>query len=398
MDILYAFHDNLLRNVKNSLFRYLLDAINWEQRMLAIKGPRGSGKTTLMLQYIRYKLNQPREQVLYLTADHYWFYTHTLAETADAFYKNGGRYLFIDEVHKYPRWSRELKNIYDGYPDLRIVFTSSSALDIYRGEADLSRRVITYELPGLSFREFLALTGHGNFTSYTWPDIIQHAPDIAQHITEKIRPLPLFKKYLQYGYLPLFLESTPDEVPLRLSQIINTIIETDLGYIQDYHAGTAFKVKKLLGVVAESVPFKPNIAALARKLDVSRDSIYAWLAHLQNARLLNLLNAKGKGVSSLQKPEKLYLENTNLVYAMRPSPEIGTVRETFLLNQLVNGGQHVTLPKTGDFYTQHTHIEVGGKSKSAKQVRSEEKYIVAMDDTETGHGNKIPLWLFGFMY
>lgn len=398
MEILYEFHDNLLRNVNNSFFRYLLDTINWEQRMLAIKGPRGSGKTTLMLQYIRYRLNKPREEVLYLTADHYWFYTHNLVETADAFYKNGGRYLFIDEVHKYPHWSRELKNIYDGYPELRIVFSSSSALDIYRGEADLSRRVITYELPGLSFREFLSFTGNGEFKPVSWEELITNAPAIAQTVAAKIRPLPLFKKYLRYGYLPLFLESAPEDVPLRLSQIINTIIETDLGYIEDYNAGTAFKVKKLLGALAESVPFKPNIAALARKLDVSRDSIYAWLTHLENARLLNLLTAKGKGVSMLQKPEKLYLENTNLVFAMRPHPETGTIRETFLFNQLSNTKQAVTLPKAGDFYTQHVHIEVGGKDKSARQVKDEYKYLIAADDIETGYGNKIPLWLFGFLY
>ncbi len=398
MDILYEFHDNLLRNVKHTFFRYLLDTINWEQRMLAIKGPRGSGKTTLMLQYIRYRLDRPREEVLYITADHYWFYTHNLVETADAFYKNGGRYLFIDEVHKYPHWSRELKNIYDGYPELRIVFSSSSALDIFRGEADLSRRVITYELPGLSFREFLAFTGHGEFKSHPWEELVTHAPAIAQDVATKIRPLPLFKKYLRYGYLPIFLEGTPEDVPLRLSQIINTIIETDLGYIEDYNAGTAFKVKKLLGVVAESVPFKPNISALARKLDVSRDSIYAWLSHLENARLLNLLTAEGRGVSQLQKPEKLYLENTNLVFAMKPIPETGTIRETFLFNQMVNAKLAVTLPKAGDFFTNDTHIEVGGKDKSAKQVKDTTNFLIAADDIETGYGNKIPLWLFGFLY
>lgn len=398
MEILYEFHDNLLRNVSSSFFRYLLDTINWNQRMLAIKGPRGSGKTTLMLQYIRYRLDKPREEVLYITADHYWFYTHNLVETADAFYKNGGRYLFIDEVHKYPHWSRELKNIYDGYPGLRIVFSSSSALDIYRGEADLSRRVITYALPGLSFREFLSFTGNGEFESYPWGELVANASEITQRVTAKIHPLPLFKKYLRYGYLPLFLEGAPEDVPLRLSQIINTIIETDLGYIEDYNAGTAFKVKKLLGVLAESVPFKPNIAALARKLDVSRDSIYAWFTHLANARLLNLLTAEGKGVSLLQKPEKLYLENTNLVYAMQPHPETGTIRETFLFNQLINAKQVVTVPKGGDFYTNDTHIEVGGKDKSTKQVKDAARFLIAADDIETGYGNKIPLWLFGFLY
>lgn len=215
--------------------------------MLAIKGPRGAGKTTLILQYIRYRLKKPRDQVLYVTADHYWFYTHTLVETAENFYKNGGRYLFIDEVHKYPQWSRELKNIYDGYPQLHIVFSSSSALDIYRSEADLSRRVITYELPGLSFREFLALGGYGNFSAYKWEQIIKEPDEACETVLEKLQPLPLFKKYLKWGYLPLFEEGSADELPIRLNQMINTVIETDLGFIKDYSAGTAFKVKKLLG-------------------------------------------------------------------------------------------------------------------------------------------------------
>lgn len=398
MDILYSYHDSLLRQIKDDYFRFLINEINWEQRMLAIKGPRGSGKTTLMLQFIKYRLQKPREQVLYVTADHYWFYTHNLVETADEFYKNGGRYLFIDELHKYPRWSRELKNIYDSHPDLYVVFSSSSALDIYRGESDLSRRAITYELPGLSFREFLEFDGHGNFSKYSWMDLVHNSAEIAQKILVQIQPLPLFKKYLKYGYLPLFLESLPDEVPLRLSQTINTIIETDLGHIKDYNAGTAFKVKKLLGVLAGSVPFKPNIAALARKLDVSRDSIYAWLSHLENARLLNLLSAEGKGVSLLQKPEKIYFENTNLAFALQSMPNIGTVRETFLLNQVRNAKIKTTLPKNGDFFVNDIHIEVGGKGKTNKQIKEQKAHIIAADNIEIGYGEKIPLWLFGFLY
>lgn len=398
MDILYAYHYSLINQVKDSFFRFLLDEINWDQRMLAIKGPRGSGKTTLMLQYIRYKLNKPPEEALYLTADHYWFYTHNLVETADTFYKNGGRYLFIDEVHKYPRWSRELKNIYDGYPEMKIVFSSSSALDIYRGEADLSRRVITYELPGLSFREYLMLSRNINFPKLALEEITQNHRDVANELCKQIHPLPLFKQYLRYGYLPLFHEGTPGEVPIRLNQTINTVIDTDLAYIKDYAAGTAFKVKKLLGVLAESAPFKPNIAALARKLDVSRDSVYTWFSHLENARLLNLLSAEGKGISLLQKPEKVYLENTNLAYALKAQPDIGSLRETFLFNQLVNMKIDVRLPKEGDFLAADIHIEVGGKGKSAKQVKQHASPIVAADDIETGFINKIPLYLFGFLY
>ncbi len=398
MDILYEFQDSLLAQTTDDFFRYLIDEINWNQRMLAIKGPRGTGKTTMILQYIKYRLQKPREQALYITADHYWFYTHNLVETADTFYKNGGRYLFIDEVHKYPHWSRELKNIYDGYPQLRIVFSSSSALDIYRGEADLSRRVITYELPGLSFREFLVLQGFTDMQAYKWTDILKKHASISGHIKEQLQPLPWFKKYLQWGYLPLFVESSDADIPLRLSQTINTIIETDLSYAESYTVATAFKIKKLLGVLAESAPFKPNVAALSRKMDVGREYIYAWLQHLQRARLLNLLHADNKGVSALQKPDKIYLENPNLAFALKATPETGNIRETFLLNQLVNMKYTVSLPDSGDFKVQDTIVEVGGKSKTAAQVKRKGKYIIAADEIETGIGSKIPLWLFGMMY
>ncbi len=398
MDVLYAYHDSLIHQVSDTHHRYLFDEINWAQRMLAIKGPRGSGKTTLMLQYIRYKLNKPREEALYVTADHYWFYTHNLVETADAFYKHGGRHLFIDEVHKYPGWSRELKNIYDGYPKMKIVFSSSSALDIYRGEADLSRRVITYTLPGLSFREYLSFDGQGTFSKYTLSEIITHHRDISDDIRNQIHPLSSFKTYMRHGYLPIINESSPDDIPVRLNNIINTIIESDLAYIKDYGSGTAFKVKKLLGVLAESAPFKPNIAAIARKLDVSRDSVYTWLHHLENARLLNLLSAQGKGVAMLQKPDKVYLENTNLSYALNPNPDIGSLRETFLLNQLLNSKADVKLPKEGDFVIGEITIEVGGKGKTNKQIKQISSSVIAADDIESGYANKIPLWLFGFLY
>jgi uncharacterized protein len=398
MEPLFEFHAALAGHTPNVHTRFLMHRIHWGQRMLAIKGPRGSGKTTLMLQYLVYHLKKPMNQALYVTADHHWFYTHTLADTAAEFYRNGGRHLFIDEVHKYPRWSRELKNIYDGFPDMNVVFSSSSALDIYRGEADLSRRVITYELPGLSFREYLSMAGLGTFETLRLEDIRQHHMELANEISLKIQPIPAFKNYLHVGYLPLFIESTPQEIPIRLHQTINAIIETDLTSINGYNPGTAFKVKKLLGAIAESAPFKPNVAALARKLDVSRDSIYTWFTHLENARLLNLLTAEGKGISLLQKPEKVYLENTNLMYAIKEHLETGALRETFLLNQLVNAGQNVTYPATGDFLAQGIHIEVGGRNKQSRQVRDKPDYLIASDDLEIGFGNKVPLWLFGLLY
>jgi len=396
VEILIDFQDRLLRGVTNDFRRYLHGSINWKQRMIGIKGPRGAGKTTLLLQHLKFDLKMP-DTALYVTADHTWFYNHSLLETAGDWYQTGGRLLFIDEVHKYPHWSRELKNIYDGYPDMQVVFSASSALDIYRGESDLSRRVIHYNLAGFSFREYLSFTTQKNFASVSFSEIINNHRQLSANIVEQLHPLPLFKKYLQYGYLPITAEGEA-EYPLKLGQVVNAVVETDLAFIESYSAGTAGKVKNLLAVIAESAPFKPNIAALARKLDISRDSVYQYITQLTHARLLNTLQAKGKGVSTLQKPEKIYLENTNLAYALSSHADIGNLRETFLLNQLINAGLTVHAPAEGDFITRHWHIEVGGKNKNAKQVKQQKNYLVAADEIETGIGTKIPLWLFGFLY
>ncbi|WP_339864019.1 AAA family ATPase [uncultured Algoriphagus sp.] len=398
MEILFSNSQNLLNQAENKFFRYLFDKIDWNQRMIAIKGPRGSGKTTLMLQRIKYGIKPQANESLYFSADHYWFYTHNLVETANTFYQNGGRFLFIDEVHKYPNWSRELKNIYDSYPDLKVVFSSSSALDIYRGESDLSRRVITYELPGMSFREYLNLTQEHNIHPVSLAEIQTVHSQITPEITSKLQPLPAFKEYLKRGYLPIITESNPETIPVFLQQIINTVVESDLAFIADYNAGTAYKVKKLLGVLADSVPFKPNVSSIARKVETSRDSVYEWLTQLEKARLLNFLIAEGKGVSLLQKPDKVYLENTNLSYALKSTPDIGSIRETFLLNQLKNLQLEVRLPKSGDFLVNDTVIEVGGKNKDASQVSHLQTYLISADEIEHGFGKKIPLWLFGMMY
>jgi len=394
---LIQYQDNILRTIDNSFRRYLHSIINWDQRMIGIKGPRGSGKTTLILQYMKYDLKELAPRALYITADHTWFYNHTLLDTAMDWYRQGGRILLIDEVHKYPQWSRELKNIYDGLPEMRVVFSASSALDIYRGEADLSRRAISYSLAGLSFREYLTFAQGVAFDPLTIEDIRSRHRDFSLSVLEKLQPLPVFRKYLKNGYLPIIAEGEAEYLP-KLEQVINAIVDTDLAYIASYNAGTAVKVKRLLGVIAESVPFKPNISELARKIDIHRESVYEYIYQLRDARLLNILSADGKGMSRLQKPDKIYLENTNLAYAIHPSPEQGNIRETFLLNQLINTGAEVSAPKIGDFVSSGITIEVGGKSKNAGQVKELESYLEAADDIETGLGTKVPLWLFGFLY
>ncbi len=396
MEALLEFQENILRQIKNDFRRYLHKQINWKQRMIGIKGPRGAGKTTLMLQHIKYDLGMPPE-ALYITADHNWFYNHTLFDVANDWYKQGGKILFIDEVHKYPEWSVELKNIYDGFPEMQVVFSASSALDIYRGEADLSRRVMTYLLAGLSFREFLIFTKGINFEPIKIDDIKKNHQSMSRMITKNFHPLPVFRKYLEVGYLPIIIEGE-DTYLMKLKQVINTIVDVDLAYISSYNSGTAIKVKKLLGVIAESVPFKPNIAALSRKLDLSRDSVYQYIYQLRDARLINTLSSEGKGVSTLQKPDKIFLENSNLAFALRENPEIGNVRETFVLNQLLNSGLSVNAPIEGDFITDGLTIEVGGKGKDRNQVKHLDNYLIASDDLETGLGTKAPLWLFGFLY
>jgi predicted AAA+ superfamily ATPase len=397
MEPLFQYQDNLLRSVNNSFRRYLHLNINWDQRMIGIKGPRGAGKTTLLLQHLKFDLKERTSQALYVTADHTWFYNHTLLDTAMDWYKQGGRLLFIDEVHKYPQWSRELKNIYDGLPEMRVIFSASSALDIYRGEADLSRRVISYLLAGLSFREYLTFTHGTKFDPISISDIHASHREISAAVLEKLQPLPAFTKYLRNGYLPIIAEGEAEYLP-RLEQVINAIVDSDLAYIAHYNAGTAVKVKRLLGVIAESAPFKPNMSALARKMDLHRESIYEYIYQLRDARLLNILSAAGKGVSRLQKPDKIFLENSNFVYAINPTPDKDNIRETFLLNQLENTGAEVFAPVEGDFLTSGILIEVGGRSKDAKQVKSANSYLVAADDIEIGVGTKVPLWLFGFLY
>lgn len=351
------------------------------------------------MQYLKFGIDD-FSQGLYVTTDHPWFYNHTLLELAGEFHAYGGKHLFIDEVHKYANWSRELKNIYDGYPDLKLVFTASSALDVYRGESDLSRRVLTYELPGMSFREYLNLVHDIKIPPVALEDILQKHAALAFTILDQLKkPLPLFKQYLKNGYLPFSAVEQAESYLTKLYNVINTTLVYDLAFIENYSMSHVVKLKKLLGVLSESAPFEPNIAGLARKLTLGRDTVNTFLQHLQSARLLNLLNKPSQGVAALQKPDKIYLENTNFSYALKPLPENSTLRETFLVNQLRNAGHTVQLALKGDFLVDGKYtFEVGGKGKTATQIKDLKNAFIAADDIETGGGNKVPLWLFGFLY
>lgn len=398
MESLFAFQDNLLKNLKLDFKRYLYDKISFEERMVAVKGIRGVGKTTLLLQYLK---TQNKNQSLYVTADHPWFYNHTLLDTADEWYKMGGRLLIIDEVHKYKNWSNELKNIYDGYTDLRIIFTASSALDIYRGEADLSRRVLTFQLHGLSFREYLKINKIADFEAFSYQDILKNHREISLEIINTVvNPLLYFKAYLVKGYLPFGATQTNIQDYLtRVFQIIDASLIYDLAFINDYSADHQSKIKKLLGIFSETVPYIPNIQELAGNLQIGRNTLMTLLKHLEQASLINLVNKTGKGTAILQKPDKILLENSNFCHAISNNPNNGSIREIFFVNQLKNVDQLVQVSEVADYLINEADtFEIGGKNKTKKQIKGLQAAYVTKDDIESGFGNVIPLWLFGFLY
>lgn len=398
MDILFDYQEAMLKQVDARFSRSLFDHIEWDQRLFGITGLRGTGKTTMLLQYLKYRV-EDGQRALYVSADYTWFYDNNLVGLADQFVKYGGRLLLIDEIHKYPRWSRELKNIYDLHPELKIVFTASSVLDILRGEADLSRRAVTYELPGLSLREYLALIYQIELPAFSLHDLLTNPKSAAATITDKIKPLPYFKEYIRQGYFPFIRTEKEILYYQKLNQIINTVLEIDLHFVQGYSSTNVSKMKKLLGVLAESAPFTPNVSKLADQLGLGRDTVKTYFEYLEKARILNLASIHKKGVAGLKKPDKIFLENTNLSFAMQQNPDKGTLRETFFINQITNAGYEVGLGEKADFVVNDSLVfEIGGQSKDHTQLEAATNGYLAIDDVEHAYMNRIPLWLFGFLY
>lgn len=400
MEELLQFQNSLLKNLSLDWSRHLYGQLYEDERLLGIKGLRGVGKTTLLLQYLKKYLGMDKKG-LYVTAEHPYFYSHNFFEVASQWYSYGGRLLLIDEVHRYPNWSRELKLIYDGLPELKVFFTSSSALDLYRGEADLSRRLAVQVLHGLSFREYLSLHFKISLDTILFGDLLNNPQAISESVLEQIGVpvLPKFKAYLSSGYFPFANEINEERIPQRLIQIINTVLESDLSSVQGYSAANVVKIKQLLGVIAESVPFEPNISKVAEKMQLGRQTVNIYLKHLEDAKILNLLYEDVKGISLLQKPGKIYLDNPNFLFAFQTAPSVGTVRETFFMNQLRNAGHLVSLSKKGDFLIDERFtFEIGGRNKDQSQIKGIDEAYLALDDIEIGFGNKIPLWLFGFLY
>jgi uncharacterized protein len=398
MDALTTYSQRLVNNTELTFTRYLYKQIVWEDRLIGITGARGTGKTTILLQYLKnnYK-NSPT--ALYISLDDFYFTKYRLFEVAENFYNNGGRILIIDEVHKYKGWSVEIKNLYDIFHDLKIVFSGSSALQIHLFDGDLSRRAAIYHLHELSFREYLQLKNNTYDESYTLEEIIHNHLEISEKITKKEAILPLFKQYMEYGVYPFFIEAK-GQYHQRLVNTVNVIIENDLVMIDNISFHTSLKLKKVLMMIADSVPFKINISEISRKSELSRDLLLNLLHSLERAGLIKGIRQKSAPTGHLTKPEKIYINNTALLYALNTNETIslGTLRETFFMNQLSLNHQ-INTTNNGDFLINNKYtFEIGGKNKTGKQIANLKNAYVVADEIEYGYTKTIPLWMFGFLY
>ncbi|MFW5756267.1 MAG: ATP-binding protein [Tangfeifania sp.] len=373
------------------------EKVDWNNRIIGLKGSRGVGKTTLLLQHIK-KNYKPSGKILYTSLDHFWFAENRLYHLADIFYKKGGEILFLDEVHRYPDWSVELKNIYDDFHDLKIVFTGSSLLHLEKSRADLSRRAVLYNMPGLSLREFLNFQTNNSFPAYALQEIVNNHVEIAISVMEKLKPLEFFQDYLNYGYYPFYLENI-DSFHQKLSEAVHTVLEVDIPQFESIQTSHILLLKKLLQIISSSVPFKPNLQSISQRSGISINTLKKYIYLLDRANIISLLHADSKGMSNLSKPEKIFLQNTNLMYNLSgENQNIGNLRETFFLTNLKEVGK-VEAAKSGDFFVNDKYtFEIGGKGKKQKQIKNISDSFIVKDEIETGNDNIIPLWLFGFLY
>ena len=391
MEQLINNYKRLLKLTSTAFHRYLFERVNWNGRLVGIVGARGVGKTTMLLQYIKDRLDA--DSTLYVNAEDFYFASHKLIDLADEFCKMGGKYLFVDEVHRYEGWAKELKLIYDYHPELHVIFSGSSVLDINRGvQSDLSRRAVIYTLYGLSFREYLELFESITVPVYTLDDVLEHRVEVP----DDFRPLMYFRRYLERGYYPFALEDNYEE---KLVNVVTKTLETDIPEYANMNVSTGRKLKRLMAVIAESVPFKPNMVALAQMLNVSRNVVADYLLYIEEAGLITQLRDQTGGIRSLGKVDKVYLENTNLIYTLtkKERAEIGNARETFFMNQLRVVDDPVTSP-VSDFLVGDRTFEVGGQGKKQRQIRGVENAFVVKDDIEFGALNVVPLWQLGLLY
>ena len=393
---LYDNYHRKIAKINLDFKRYLYSQINWNARMIGIKGARGVGKTTMLLQHIldNYK---NLDKTLYVSLDDLWFATHQLMDLVDWADRHGITRLYLDEVHRYKEWSENLKNIYDNYPDMHIVYTSSSLLAVDNAKVDLSRRQTLYMLYGFSFREYLAFENIINVVPMPIDALLHDHVRYAMQITKKIKIAPLFESYLDHGYYPFFREAGED-FQMRLREVLSVVMDTDIPAVENVSFDTLQKIKKLLMIISEHVPFEPNMSELWRQLSTNNELGLRMLYALDKAQILSLLTTKAKSYKYLYKPNKILLNNTNLMHALCPAVEKGNERETFFFSQMVVA-HDVKMSQKGDFLIDDQYLfEVGGKGKTFDQIKDLPQSYLAVDDTEIGTSNRIPLWLFGLTY
>ena len=376
--------------------RYLYTQINWNARLIGIKGPRGVGKTTMLLQHILDN-EEDVDQTLYASLDDLWFSNHTLMDLVDWANQHGIKRLYLDEVHRYDQWSANLKNIYDNYPDMSIVYTSSSLLIMDNSKVDLSRRQTLYTLYGMSFREFLAFENAIQIAPLSLDELLQHHVRFAMQITSDTKVAPLFEAYLHHGHYPFYCESVEDFL-IRLREVVSVVIDTDMPAVESVSFETIQKVRRLLMIICERVPFEPNMSELWKQLATNNELGLRMLYALDKAQILGLLTSKTKNYKYLSKPDKIFLGNSNLMHALCAKVEKGNERETYFFSQL-RVSNDLKYPKQGDFFVNDKYLfEVGGRKKSFEQIADIPNSFLAVDDTEVGYGNRIPLWMFGLLY
>lgn len=399
MESLFKKHDRLVTVTSTEIIRQWANSINWDARLMAIRGPKGVGKTTMMLQYIKLNYKLLDRQVLYVSCEDKYFSNHSLLSLAEQFYLNGGRHLFLDEIHKYDDWSTEIKEIYDFYPTMRVVLSGSSLLSMTEGDADLARRCINHDIQGLSFREFLHFYKGIKMPVYPLEQVLENPAPLIEEMNKHGRPIALLKEYLKYGYYPYYLNNETD-YHIAIQQVVNKIIDIELPRICGVDLNNTRKIKSLLTILCASVPFQVDITKLATQSGLKRDTIINYLSYLDKAKLIRLLYSDLKNIKRMQKPDKIYIDNTNLLNAWATAPiQIGTIRETFVANQL-SVNHVVEFRKTnGDFLVDSKYtFEVGGDDKDFQQIANVTDSFILADDMETAIGKKLPIWVVGFDY
>lgn len=398
MNELIELFENQLARIQTTTIRSMMNAINWNARLIGIKGARGIGKTTLILQYIKLSLQKEIDKTLFVSMDHVWFNTHSLLDLTKEFSQKGGKYLFLDEVHKYPNWAQEIKNAYDHYPELKIVFTGSSLLEILNARADLSRRAVIYTMQGFSFREYLHIEKGFDFEVFPLEEILKNHPEIVRELLKKLKPFQYFDEYLKSGYYPFYREEK-DLYNMRLNEVINLMLEIELPLLRNVDIAYVIKLKQLLSVIAKAVPFTPNVSKLSEKMQINRNTLLTYFHYLDEVHLTKNLFKENTGINLLQKPMKIYLQNTNLMYLLaREEVNKGSLRETFFANQVGYEHRLNYVAHTDFLVNEKYYFEIGGKNKTKKQLLEMPNSFVVRDDIEIGRDENIPLWLFGFLY